>query len=96
MTRYQTDIDAMTTMTGTAHGYMDRIQTEVSGLLAQLTGLEAVWQGQASNAFQGVVGVWRSTQAQVDEGLATITLALGTAAQQYADTEQANARLFGP
>ena len=95
MTRYQTDIDALTTMTGTAHGYMDRIQTEVSGLLAQLTGLEASWQGQASSAFQGVVGIWRATQAQVDEGLSTITLALGTAAQQYEDTEQANARLFG-
>lgn len=94
MTQYQTDIDALTAATGTAHGYMDRIQTEVGGLLALLTGLDGSWQGQASTAFQGVVGLWRSTQSQVDEGLASIMLALSTAAQQYADTEQANARLF--
>lgn len=94
MTHYQTDIDALTAMTGTAHGYKERIQAEVAGLLAQLTSLEASWQGQASTAFQGVVGLWRSTQNQVDEGLASITLALSTAAQQYEETEQANARLF--
>ncbi|SMH31974.1 WXG100 family type VII secretion target [Rathayibacter oskolensis] len=94
MTHYQTDIDALTAMNGTAHGYMERIQAEVAGLLGQLTSLEASWSGQASTAFQGVVGVWRTTQSQVDEGLSTIMLALGTAAQQYAETEQANARLF--
>lgn len=53
-----------------------------------------MWTGQAATAFQGVVGLWRTTQSQVNDGLASITLALGTAGQQYMETEQANARLF--
>ncbi|QHC67377.1 WXG100 family type VII secretion target [Rathayibacter sp. VKM Ac-2759] len=94
MTHYQTDADAIESMTGTAHGYAERIQAEVAGLLGQLTSLETVWTGQAATAFQGVVGLWRTTQSQVNDGLASITLALGTAGQQYMETEQANARLF--
>ena len=41
-----------------------------------------------------MVGLWRTTQGQVDDGLESIALALGTAGQQYAETEEANARLF--
>ncbi|MWV50749.1 WXG100 family type VII secretion target [Rathayibacter sp. VKM Ac-2803] len=94
MTHYQADADAITSMTGTAHGYSERIQAEVDGLLGHLMSLESSWTGQAATAFQGIVGIWRTTQSQVNEGLASITVALGTAGQQYADTEQANARLF--
>ncbi|QHC59629.1 WXG100 family type VII secretion target [Rathayibacter sp. VKM Ac-2760] len=94
MTHYQTDIDAITAATGSIHGSSERIQAEVAGLLGQLTSLEGSWTGQAATAFQGVVSLWRTTQSQVEDGLASIALALGTAGQQYAETEEANARLF--
>ncbi|NQX04290.1 WXG100 family type VII secretion target [Rathayibacter sp. VKM Ac-2856] len=94
MTHFQTDVDAMTTATGSLQGYSERIRAEVAGLLGLLTSLEGSWTGQASTAFQGVVGLWRTTQGQVDDGLESIGVALGAASRQYAETEEANARLF--
>jgi early secretory antigenic target protein ESAT-6 len=94
VTHFQTDIDALSTASGSIHASADRIRAEVAGMLGLLTGLDSSWTGQASAAFQGVVGLWRTTQGQVDDGLESIALALGTAGQQYAETEEANARLF--
>ena len=37
---------------------------------------------------------WRATQQQVEQSLAELNQALGIAATQYAEAEQANARLF--
>ncbi|GAB3124875.1 WXG100 family type VII secretion target [Glaciibacter psychrotolerans] len=95
MTRYQVDSEAVLGTTTAVHGSIMRIQGEVSGLLAQLTNLEASWSGQAASAFQGVVSEWRGTQHLVEESLANINQALSQAGQQYAEIEQSNARLFG-
>ena len=38
--------------------------------------------------------VWRATQSQVEQVLASIDRALRAAGQQYLETEMANARLF--
>ena len=38
---------------------------------------------------------WRTTQANLEQVLGSIDRALRLAAQQYADIELANARLFG-
>lgn len=94
MTRYQVDSEAVLTTTGSVRDSMGRIESEVSGLLAQLVNLQSSWTGQASTAFQGVVTEWRATQQHVVESLSSINLALGQAGQQYADIEQSNARLF--
>ena len=84
----------MSAATQTVQGTIGRIQSEVSGLLGQLTGLQSSWSGQASAAFQGAVADWRSTQLHVEQSLAGLNRALAIAASQYADAEQANARLF--
>ncbi|KQQ94162.1 MULTISPECIES: WXG100 family type VII secretion target [Microbacteriaceae] len=95
MTSYHVDSDAVIQTTQSAHGSIERIRTEVQALLGQLTSLEGSWSGQASVAFQSVVADWRATQQRVEESLVGITTALGSAGQQYAETEQANLRLFG-
>ena len=41
MTHFQTDIDAISTASGSIHGSADRIRAEVAGMLALLTGLES-------------------------------------------------------
>ncbi|HEV7957327.1 MAG TPA: WXG100 family type VII secretion target [Marisediminicola sp.] len=94
MVRYQVDSEAVLTATGAVRSSIERIQAEVSGLHGQLVNLQGSWTGQAASAFQSVVTDWKATQQRVEESLAAINLALGQAGQQYADIEQANARLF--
>ena len=94
MTQFQVDSDALITTTGAARATMGRIQAEVAALLGQLTGLEASWTGQASAQFQAAVSTWRTTQQHVEQSADVLNQALGQAGQQYAEVEQANARLF--
>ena len=81
----------------TAHAAMataSRISADTAGLLSQLTGLQSSWSGAAAAAFQDTLNQWRSTQQLVEQSLSNIQQALAAAAAQYADVEQANARLF--
>ncbi|WP_430647716.1 WXG100 family type VII secretion target [Agromyces sp. GXS1127] len=94
MTRYQVDSEQVHAATQSMQGTIGRIQSEVAALMAQLTGLQASWSGQASAAFQAAVGDWRATQQHVEQSLAALNQALGAAALHYGDVEQANARLF--
>ncbi|HEV7565085.1 MAG TPA: WXG100 family type VII secretion target [Microbacteriaceae bacterium] len=94
MTTFQVDSEAVLSATSAVRASIDRIQAEVSGLHGQLTSLQSSWSGQAASAFQGVITDWRATQQRVEESLAAINQALTQAAQQYAEIEAANARLF--
>ena len=94
MTTYRVDSDQMIAATAAVRGSMSRIQSEVAGLLGQLTGLQSSWNGQAAESFQGVVSGWRATQQQVEESLASINHALGQAGQHYAAAELTNTKLF--
>ena len=94
MTRYQVDSEAVLHTTSVARATIGRIQSEVAGLIAQLTALEGSWSGQAATAFQAAVSDWRATQQQVAQSAEGLNLALNQAGQQYAEIEQANARLF--
>lgn len=94
MTRFQVDSDAVSAATGAVQAAIGRIQAEVGGLHGQLVNLEGSWTGQAAAAFQGVVVDWKATQQRVEESLAAINAALSQAAQQYAEIELQNARLF--
>ncbi|MCU1577552.1 MAG: family type secretion target [Leifsonia sp.] len=94
MTTFQVDSEAVLSATSAVRASIDRIQAEVGGLHGQLTSLQGSWSGQAASAFQGVITDWRATQQRVEESLAAINQALTQAAQQYAEIEAANARLF--
>lgn len=94
MTRFQVDSEAVAATTAGMHATMGRIQGEVAGLQAQLVDLQGTWQGQAASAFHGLITEWRATQQRVEENLSAIATALAHAGQQYAQTEDANARMF--
>jgi WXG100 family type VII secretion target len=95
MTRYQVDSEAVLAATGSVRGSIARIQSEVGALHGRLTDLQGSWTGQAATAFQSVITEWKATQQRVEESLGSISQALAHAAQQYAEIESSNARLFG-
>ena len=95
MTRYTVDSDEVAAAASAITGTVSRLQGEVNALHGQLEALQSTWTGTAAVAFQGVVQQWRTTQANVEEVLASIDRALRVAGQQYLETEVANARLFG-
>ena len=94
MTTYHVDAAQVSAATQSVQGTIGRIQSEVASLLAQLSGLQSSWTGHAATAFQAAVADWRGTQSHVEQSLAHLSHALGVAATQYVDAEQANARLF--
>ncbi len=94
MTQYSVDSEAVLSTSAAAQATMGRVQAEVSTLLGQLVSLEGSWTGAAASAFQGAVADWKATQQIVEQNLVALTAALGHAAQQYAEIEQVNARLF--
>jgi WXG100 family type VII secretion target len=94
MAVFSVDPDQVFAATAAMHGTIERLQTESSALLAQLTNLQSSWTGVAAGMFQGTVDQWRTTQHQVEESLAQINAALDAAGRQYQDVEQANMSLF--
>jgi WXG100 family type VII secretion target len=94
MTTYQVDSEAVLSATASIHASMERLSGESGALLGQLVNLQGSWSGAAASAFQSVVSDWRATQLRVEESLGSIGHALGAAAQQYAEAETTNARLF--
>lgn len=94
MADFQVDSETVLATTATARASAARIRAEVASLGEQLSSLQSSWRGQAASAFLGVLADWRATQQRVDDSLDSINLALGHAGQQYADVEQANARMF--
>lgn len=91
---FQVDSEALSTKSNAVQGTIGRIQDEVQAMQAGLRELEGMWQGAAATHFQMLIADWRGTQAKVEESLANINAALSMASQQYAQTEDANTRLF--
>jgi WXG100 family type VII secretion target len=56
--------------------------------------LQATWRGSAATNFQALVTEWTLTQGKVEASLASINLALASAASSYAQTEQGNTQRF--
>ncbi|NYE19575.1 WXG100 family type VII secretion target [Microbacterium immunditiarum] len=94
MAVFSVDSDAVLSATAAVRGTIDRLQGETQAMMSQLTQLQSTWTGGAAAAFQTVIDEWRATQRQVEESLSGINAALGVAAQQYADAEQATVNLF--
>jgi WXG100 family type VII secretion target len=94
MAVFSVDSDAVLSATHSIRATGDRVQSETASLLGQLTQLQGSWTGAASVAFQSVVERWRAAQRELDAALGDISRALGTAGQQYAQTEQATAGMF--
>lgn len=94
MTQFTVDSEQVMAANVAIQATISRLQAEVDTLHAQLVGLQSSWTGLASNSFQELAGRWRATAAGVDAQLGDLGNALAYAANQYADIEQANQRLF--
>lgn len=70
------------------------IRAEVAAMLANLTSLEATWQGGASHAFAALLAEWRAAQAQLEHALDAISTGLNKAATDYDLAEASAMRLF--
>ena len=94
MAIFSVDSEAVLSATAAVRGTIDRIHADTAAMHAQLGQLQSSWTGAASASFQGVIERWRATQREVEESLNSINAALGSAGQQYAQTEQAATGLF--
>lgn len=70
------------------------LRSEVSAMMGHLLSLQSVWTGAASLAFEGLAYQWQATQAQVEEMLDRISLALDATSTTYSDAETTSARMF--
>ena len=73
---------------------VDRISSDVQTMKRGLDELQATWRGSAATNFQALVTEWTLTQGKVEASLASINLALASAASSYAQTEQGNTQRF--
>ena len=94
MSVFTVDTDAVHAANRAARATMERLQSGSAALMAQLTQLQSSWTGSASLAFQQCSEQWRGAQLHVEQVLASIGTALGSAASQYADADQYSASLF--
>lgn len=94
MALVQIDTEDLMAKSQSVEASIGRLQSEVNSMESLLRQLQDTWRGQASANFQTVLTEWRGTQARVEESLVSIRGAMSQAAQQYMDTESANAAMF--
>ena len=73
---------------------VDRISADVQAMKRGLDELESTWRGTAATNFQSLIAEWTLTQGKVEASLASINLALASAAATYAQAEQGNTQRF--
>jgi len=94
MSRYEVDSAQVAQAAVAVQTSAQQITTQVDGMMRHLLDLQGSWRGQASSSFQHVVADWRATQERVKGSLEEIQRALTLASQQYAQAEDAAARMF--
>lgn len=94
MTHFSVDSEQVLAANANIQNTISRLSNEADSLLAQLQTLQGSWTGLAANSFQELVVRWRATATTVDAQLGELGAALGVAANQYAEIEYANQRLF--
>lgn len=95
MAVFQIDTSDLLAKSQNVEATLGRIQSDVNMMEGQLRQLQETWKGSAAGAFQEVLTQWRSTQAQVEQSLASVRQAMASASSQYEETESANTRIFG-
>lgn len=94
MTHFSVDSEQVLAANATIQNTIGRLSAEADTLQVQLQNLQSSWTGLAANSFQELVVRWRSTAATVDAQLSELGNALSVAANQYAEIEYSNQRLF--
>ena len=73
---------------------VERISADVHAMKLGLDELQGSWRGAAASSFQNLVAEWTLTQGRVEASLASINLALNSAAATYAEAELGNTQRF--
>ncbi|MCQ9165888.1 WXG100 family type VII secretion target [Arthrobacter sp. STN4] len=94
MAQFNVNSDDLAVKSTAVKGSVDRIRMEVDGMKRNLMDLQATWSGAAATNFQVLLQEWHTTQVKVEASLESINSALSMAATQYAQAEEANARMF--
>lgn len=94
MSVFTVDTDAVATTRLSVSATAERLQSDAAAMMAQLTQLQSSWTGAASVACQDAAEQWRGAQTHVEQALAAIGQALGSAAQFYAQAETDSMALF--
>ncbi|VXC11837.1 ESAT-6-like protein [Arthrobacter sp. 9V] len=88
------DTELLQLKSANVKGTVDRISSDVQTMRRGLEELEATWRGTAATNFQALVMEWSLTQSKVEASLASINLALSSAATSYLEVEQGNTQRF--
>ena len=88
------DTDLLQVKSANVKATVDRISADVQAMKHGLDELQATWHGSAATNFQALVAEWTLTQGKVEASLASINLALSSAADTYVQAEQGNAQRF--
>ena len=88
------DTDLLQVKSANVKATVDRISADVQAMKHGLDELQATWRGSAATNFQALGAEWTLTQGKVEASLASINLALSSAADTYAQAEQGNAQRF--
>lgn len=71
------------------------IDNELAALKSYLAPLVATWTGQAASNYEALQKQWDTAAMDLNSVLNTISLALGTAHENYSGAESSNARVWG-
>ncbi|MDR7084470.1 WXG100 family type VII secretion target [Arthrobacter ginsengisoli] len=88
------DTELLQLKSATVKATVDRISADVQAMKRGLDELQATWHGSAATNFQALVSEWTLTQGKVEASLASINLALNSAAASYAQAELHNTQRF--
>ena len=88
------DTELLQLKSANVKGTVDRISSDVQTMRRGLEELEATWRGTAATNFQALVLEWSLTQSKVEASLASINIALSSAATSYLEVEQGNTQRF--
>jgi WXG100 family type VII secretion target len=88
------DTDQLQVKSANVKATVDRISADVQAMKHGLDELQATWRGSAATNFHALVAEWTLTQGKVEASLASINLALSSAADTYAQAELGNAQRF--
>ena len=88
------DTELLQLKSATVKATVDRIGSDVQAMKRGLDELQATWRGSAATNFQALIAEWTLTQGKVEASLASINLALNSAAASYAQAELTNTQRF--
>lgn len=94
MAQFTVDSESLLATRSEVAAGSDRLRGEVAFIMGRVHQLEAAWQGQASQAFQGIAAEWQALHVQVEEALDNLARRLEVAGSGYQQVEHDVAAMF--